>query len=91
MQARTVYLEPRNLVRLLTSSLAFLTAIFGIAAAVRDLADGNVDGLSSAAGVIGLIALACGLGQAGGVLRIGSGVAEGDPLWHRIRSVLAPR
>jgi hypothetical protein len=91
VQARTVYLEPRNLVRLLTSSLAFVTAIFGIAAAVRDLAGGNVDGLSSAAGVIGLIALACGLGQAGGVLRIGSGVAEGDPLWHRIRSVLAPR
>jgi len=91
VQARTVYLEPRNLVRLLTSSLAFLTAIFGIAAAVRDLAGGNVDGLSAAAGLIGLIALACGLGQAGGVLRIGSGVAEGDPLWHRIRSVLAPR
>lgn len=91
VQARTVYLEPRNLVRLLTSSLAFLTAIFGIAAAVRDLAGGDVTGLSAAAGLIGLIALACGLGQAGGVLRIGSGVAEGDPLWHRIRSAFAPR
>ena len=31
------------------------------------------------------------LGQAGGVLRIGSGVAEGDPLWHRIRSAFVPR
>ena len=91
VQARTVYLEPRNLVRLLTSSLAFLTAIFGIAAAVRDLAGDDVNGLSAAAGLIGLIALACGLGQAGGVLRIGSGVAEGDPLWHRIRSAFVPR
>lgn len=91
VQARTVYLEPRNLVRLLTSSLAFLTAIFGIAVLVRDLAAGAVGGLSAAAGLIGLMALACGLGQAGGVLRIGSGVAEGDPLWHRIRSVFASR
>ena len=91
VQARTVYLEPRNLVRLLTSSLAFLTAIFGSAAAVRDLVAGDFSGLSAAAGMIGLIALACGLGQAGGVLRIGSSVAEGDPLWHRIRSAFAPR
>ena len=91
VQARTVYLEPRNLVRLLTSSLAFLTAIFGVAAAVRDLAAGDFSGMSAAAGLIGLIALACGIGQTGGVLRIGSGIAEGDPLWHRIRSGFAPR
>lgn len=91
VQARTVYLEPRNLVRLLTSSLAFLTAIFGTAAAVRDLVAADISGLSVAAGMIGLIALACGLGQAGGVLRIGSGVAERDPIWHRIRSPFAPR
>lgn len=77
--------------RLLTSSLAFLTAIFGSAAAVRDLVAGDFSGLSAAAGLIGLIALACGLGQAGGVLRIGSSVAEGDPLLHRIRSAFAPR
>ena len=91
VQARTVYLEPRNLVRLLTSSLSFLTAVLGVAAAVRDLAAGDFGGMSAAAGLIGLIALACGLGQAGGVLRIGSGVAEGDPVWHRIRSVFSPR
>ncbi|WP_106816899.1 hypothetical protein [Microbacterium timonense] len=88
---RTANLDPPIFARLITATLALLLAIGGIALAARDLAGASFTGLSAAAGVIGIVALACGLGQAGGVIRIVSGVSEGDPLWSRIRSGLARR
>jgi len=84
--ARTTNFDPPIFARLTTATLAFLLAIGGVALALRDLAAGSFVGLSATAGVVGIIALACALGQAGGVVRIVSGVSEGDPLWHRLRS-----
>ncbi|WP_395244122.1 hypothetical protein ACGGZK_18670 [Agromyces sp. MMS24-K17] len=86
MLARTVNFEPPIFARLVTAALAFLCSVSGIAILVRDLVEGAFGGFSAAAGLIGLLALACGVGQAGGVIRIVSGVSEGDPLWARLRS-----
>jgi hypothetical protein len=84
--ARTTNFDPPIFARLTTATLAFLLAIGGVALALRDLAAGSFVGLSATAGVVGIMALMCALGQAGGVVRIVSGVSEGDPLWHRLRS-----
>lgn len=84
--ARTTNFDPPIFARLMTATLAFLLAIGGVALALRDLAAGSFVGLSATAGVVGIMALMCALGQAGGVVRIVSGVSEGDPLWHRLRS-----
>ena len=87
VRARTVNFEPPIAARLTTSTLALLLAVGGLAVFVRDLV-GDFLALSIAAGVIGLVGLACGLVQLGGVLRLVSGLAECDPLWHRIRGLL---
>lgn len=84
--ARTTNFDPPIFARLTTAALAFLLAIGGVALALRDLAAGAFVGLSATASLVGIIALVCALGQAGGVVRIVSGVSEGDPLWHRLRS-----
>jgi hypothetical protein len=87
--ARTTNFDPPIFARLTTATLAFLLAIGGVALALRDLAADSFAGLSATAGLVGITALACALGQAGGVARIVSGVSEGDPLWHRLRSAFA--
>jgi hypothetical protein len=84
--ARTTNFDPPLFARLTTATLAFLLAIGGVALALRDVAAGSSVGLSAAAGLVGTIALVCALGQVGGVVRIVSGVSEGDPIWHRVRS-----
>jgi hypothetical protein len=87
--ARTVNFDPPIFARLTTATLAFLLAIAGIALLVRDVAGGAFGALSATSAVIGLLALVCAIGQTGGVIRIVSGVSEGDPLWTRIRSALS--
>ncbi|MDE0547487.1 hypothetical protein [Microbacterium sp. C7(2022)] len=87
--ARTINLEPRILVRNITATLAVLLSLFGIAPAIRDMVEGNFDGFSASMLVAGFIALACGIGQMGGVITLVSGASEADPLWVRIRSSLA--
>jgi hypothetical protein len=85
--ARTVNFDPPIFARLTTATLAFLLAIAGVALMIRDIAGGSFGALSATAGLVGLIALVCGIGQTGGVMRIVSGMSEADPLWTRIRSV----
>lgn len=80
LRARAVNLEPRILARLVTATLALLLGVAGIALALRDLA-GQFTSLTVASAVVGVIALAAGAGQAGGVVRLVSGIAAGDPLW----------
>lgn len=84
--ARTTNFEPRIFIRLVTVSLALLMAVSGIALFFRGVVEG-FDVSSVAALVVGLISLASGLGQAGGVMRLVSGMSEADPLWVRLRSL----
>ncbi|KAA1420627.1 hypothetical protein FE697_016905 [Mumia zhuanghuii] len=83
--ARTVNVEARIFVRVTTSTLALLLAVACISVAVRDVVTGTST-VTLAAAAVGVLALLCGLGQMGGVLRIVSGLSEADPLWHRIRT-----
>ncbi len=89
VHARAVNLEARILARIATASLALLLAVFGLSVVVRDLVEG-VTSLTAAAAVLGLLSLAAGVGQLGGVMRIVSGMSERDPLWVRIRSFAGP-
>ncbi len=88
--ARTVNFEPRVFARILSGTLALLLGIAGVASGIRD---GSVGGtpLMVSALLVGVIALAAGFGQLGGVMRLVSGLSEADPLWTRIRSWLRPR
>lgn len=83
--ARTTNFEPPIFARLVTVSLALLVAVSGIALFIRGIVEG-FDMTTVAALVVGLISLASGLGQAGGVMRLISGMSEADPLWVRLRS-----
>jgi hypothetical protein len=85
IRARTVNLEPRVFLRLVTAALALLLAVGGVALFIRDLT-GDVTPMTAAAAVVGVIALVAGIGQLGGVMRLVSGLSEADPLWVRIRS-----
>ncbi len=80
LRARTVNLEPRILVRLISATVALLIGVGGIALAIRDLTD-HFTSLTVASAVAGVIAVSAGVGQAGGVMRLVSGIAAGDPLW----------
>ncbi|MGO2746826.1 hypothetical protein [Microbacterium sp.] len=86
VSARTVNFEPRIFVRVMTASLALLVAVAGIALFIRDVVEGT-NALSVAALIIGVVSLASGLGQAGGVMRLVSGASEADPVWVRIRGM----
>lgn len=90
LQARTVNFEPRVFARIVTATLALLIAVGGIALFIRDLNEG-VTSMTAAAAVIGAVGVFSGLGQTGGVMRLVSGLSEGDPLWVRIRSVFVRR
>ncbi|MFK3676819.1 hypothetical protein ACI2IP_03775 [Microbacterium sp. NPDC090218] len=90
LQARAVNFEPRVFARILTAALALLIAVGAIALAIRDL-NGQVTAMTAASAAVGAIALAAGVGQIGGVMRLVSGIAESDPLWVRIRSALIGR
>ena len=82
--ARTVNFEPRVFIRIVSASLALLAAVFGIALLGRGIAEGDAFALGF--GVIGVISLLGGIGQAGGVMRLVAAIGEGDPLWVRLRS-----
>jgi multisubunit Na+/H+ antiporter MnhC subunit len=90
LRARTANFEPRVFVRLVSATLALLVAVGGIALFVRDLGAG-VTSMTAASAAVGVIALAAGLGQVGGVMHLVSGLSEADPLWVRIRSVFVRR
>ena len=83
--ARIVNIELRVFLRIATASLAVLTGIGGVALFGRDLADGGLTALSVGALVMGLVALAAGCGQMGGVLRHVTGLAAADPVWAALR------
>lgn len=88
--ARAVNFEPRVLVRLISSALAFLVAVSGIALYFRDLTE-QITSMTAVFGCIGVLALLAMAGQLGGVLRLVSGLGEADPLWVRLRSALLGR
>lgn len=89
VQARTVNLEPRILVRLMTASLALLVAVGGLAVFGRDLGAG-VSIFTAPSLLVGVCGALSGIGQIGGVVRIVNGLSAGDPLWSRLtRSVRA--
>ncbi|GGM39417.1 hypothetical protein [Microbacterium saperdae] len=90
LQARTVNFEPRVFVRIVSGTLALLLAVGGIALFIRDLNE-QVTSMTAVSAAVGVIALAVGVGQIGGVMRLVSGVAEADPLWARIRAAFARR
>lgn len=90
LRARTVNFEPRVFVRIVSGTLALLLAVGGIALFVRDLTE-QVTSMTAASATVGVIALAVGIGQIGGVMRLVSGVAEADPLWVRIRTAFVRR
>lgn len=83
VQARTVNLEPRILVRLITATLALLIAVGGVALFARDIAAG-FSLMTVPALLVGLAASLSGIGQIGGVLRIVGGMSARDPLWSRL-------
>ncbi len=83
VQARTVNLEPRILVRLITATLALLVAVGGIAVFVRDLGSG-VSVFTVPVLLVGVCGALSGIGQIGGVMRIVNGLSAGDPLWSRM-------
>lgn len=85
IEARTVNVEPRVFARIATASLALLLGIFGVSVLIRDLIEGSTS-LTAAAAAVGVLGLAAGAWQFGGVLRLVSAVSERDPLWVRIRS-----
>lgn len=84
VRARTVNLEPRVLARLTTASLALLVGVAGVALTARDLVQGTT-ALTGAAAAIGVLGLACGCGQAAGVLRVVAALGAADPLQARLR------
>ncbi len=83
VQARTVNLEPRVLVRLITATLALLVAVGGIALVVRDLGAGPSI-MTVPALLVGVCGAFSGIGQIGGVMRIVNGLSARDPLWSRL-------
>lgn len=85
IEARTVNFEGPIFVRLTTASLASLTGVLGLSVLIYDAVEGP-SSFTPAAVAVGAIALVAGLVQMGGVMRVVSAVAEGDPLWVRIRS-----
>lgn len=83
VQARTVNIEPRILVRLITATLALLVAIGGVSLFVRDLGAG-FSVLTVPVLLVGVCAALSGCGQIGGVMRIVDGMSARDPLWSRL-------
>lgn len=90
LQPRIVNFEPPVFARVTTATIALLVGIGGLALVIRDIVEGMTS-MTAAAGTVGVISTVCGIVQAGGVMRIVSGLAEGDPLWARIRSRIASR
>ncbi|MFD1859704.1 hypothetical protein EHW97_00915 [Aeromicrobium camelliae] len=88
LDARTVNFEPRIFVRLMTCSVTFILGVSGWAVFGRDVANG-LSGLSLTFLLVGVLSVSCLLGQAGGVMRVVSGLAEGDPLWVRLRGLMS--
>lgn len=84
VRARTVNLEPRVLARLTTAALALLLGVAGVALTARDLVQGAT-ALTAAAAAIGVLGVACGCGQAAGVLRVVAALGAADPLRARLR------
>ena len=81
---RTVQYEPRILTRTTASALLFLVAIFGLSSVFfTDAA--RMPLLTAAMVSIGVISALCMCGIVGGIMRITSGLAEGDPLWTAVR------
>ncbi|MGQ7311266.1 hypothetical protein ACUOFU_06155 [Microbacterium arabinogalactanolyticum] len=81
---RTVQYEPRILTRTTAGALLFLMAIFGLSSAFfTDAA--RMPLLMAAMVSIGVISALCMCGILGGIMRITSGLAEGDPLWAGVR------
>lgn len=81
---RTVQYEPRVLTRTTASALLFLVAIFGLSSVFfTDAA--RMPLLTAAMVSIGVISALCMCGIVGGIMRITSGLAEGDPLWTAVR------
>lgn len=85
LEARTVNFEPPIFVRITTATLALLVALAGIAGGVHGIVSGEFGTVAYPLLLVGILALMSGLGQFGGVMRVVSGLAEADPLWHRIR------
>lgn len=85
IEARTVNFEGPIFVRIATSSLACLTGVMGLSVLIYDAVEGP-SSITPAAVAVGAIALIAGVVQMGGVMRVVSAVAEGDPLRVRIRS-----
>ena len=90
VQARTINLEPRILVRLITASLALLIAVGGIALVVRDLVVGPSI-MTVPALLVGICGALSGIGQVGGVTRLVNGLGAGDPLWSRLSRTVRNR
>ncbi|OJU40824.1 MAG: hypothetical protein BGN97_16700 [Microbacterium sp. 69-10] len=81
---RTVQYEPRILTRTTAGALLLLVAIFGLSSVFfTDAA--RMPLLTAAMVSIGVIAALCVCGILGGIMRITSGLAEGDPLWTAVR------
>lgn len=90
LRTRTVNFEPRVFVRLTSATCALLIGVGGVALFLRDLGSSTTS-MTAASAAVGVIALVAGLGQAGGVMHLVSGLSEADPLWVRIRSVFVRR
>lgn len=86
VQARRVNLEPRVAARITTASLALLLGVCGLSIFGRDVVAG-LTGLSWGSLGVGLLAMACGCGQLGAVLRIVAGLSEHDRVWVRLRDL----
>ena len=81
---RTVQYEPRILTRTTAGALLFLVAVFGLSSVFfTDAA--RMPLLTAAMVSIGVISAVCMCGIVGGIMRITSGLAEGDPLWIGVR------
>ncbi|MFE6234010.1 hypothetical protein [Cellulosimicrobium sp. NPDC057862] len=85
LEARTVNFEPPVFARIATSALALLGGVMGVSMAFAPTGIWDMPALATAFVAAGLLSLACGCGQLGGVVRLVSGIGERDPLWARLR------
>lgn len=83
LEARTVNFDPPIFVRIVSATLALMIGIAGVALFIHGVTVG-VDAMSAAALAIGMLSLAAGAGQAGGVMHLVAALAHRDPLWLRL-------
>ena len=86
VRARAVNFEPPVFTRIVTSALLGLFGILALTTILYPTVAGEANPVPGFVAT-GALLLTVAIGQLGGVMHLVSGVAEGDPLWMRLRNV----